>query len=524
MNIGRLKSAESVIEKTPTKTYNTEFPIVGIGASAGGLEALEQFFWNMPKDSGMAFVVIQHLSPTAESFLTVLLQRVTQLMVQEVTDRMRIKPNCVYVIPPNKSMSILNGTLHLFALIESHGRDLPIDSFFRSLAFDRNEKSIGIILSGMGSDGYLGVKAIKEENGIVLVQDPASAECDSMPLSAINAVIVDVVAAASELPAKLIDLLKYIPTVNIDFNIDIENSSNLDKILTLLREQTGNDFSLYKKKTLLRRIERRRVIQRLDNIHSYVCFLQKNSKEVETLFKELLIGITSFFRDSAVWEMLKESVLPALIDELPDGYVMRAWVTGCSTGEEAYSLAIVFSEALEKAKKNKNLSMQIFASDIEQDAIEIARKGVYFSNIVADVSPNRINRFFTLEVDGYHVNPLIRGMVIFATHNVIKDPPFMRLDILTCRNMLIYMEPELQIKLYTRFNYSLNPGGIMILGIAESLRNQKQGFDEVEPKLKIFKRTVTTLMPEHHDFPNSFYSPKAVTTEFKIPPKTNENI
>ena len=524
MNIRRLKSAEPVNEKTPTKTYNTEFPIVGIGASAGGLEALEQFFGNMPKDSGMAFVVIQHLSPTDESFLTELLQRVTQLKVQQVTDGMRIKPNCVYVIPPNKSMSFLNGALHLFALVESHGKDLPIDTFFRSLAYDRNEKSIGIILSGMGSDGYLGVKAIKEENGIVLVQDPTSAGCDGMPHSAIKAVIVDVVAAASDLPAKLIDFLKYIPAVNIDFHIDIENNSNLDKIITLLREQTGNDFSLYRKKTLLRRIERRRVIQRMDNTHNYVCFLQENPKEVEILFKELLIGITSFFRDSAVWEMLKESVLPALINELPDGYVMRAWVTGCSTGEEAYSLAIVFSEALEKAKKNKNLSMQIFATDIEQDAIEIARKGVYYSNIVADVSPDRISQFFTLEVDGYHVNTLIREMVIFATHNVIKDPPFTRLDILTCRNMLIYMESELQIKLYAIFNYSLNPGGIMILGIAESLRNQKKGFDEVEPELKIFKRTVTTLKPELHDFPNSFYSPKAVNTEFKIPPKTNENI
>ena len=524
MNIRRLKSAESVNEKTPAKTYNTEFPIVGIGASAGGLEALEQFFGNMPKDSGMAFVVIQHLSPTDESFLTELLQRVTQLKVQQVTDGLRIKPNCVYVIPPNKSLSFLNGVLHLFALVESHGKDLPINTFFSSLAFDRKEKSIGIILSGMGSDGCLGVKAIKEENGIVLVQDPASAGYDGMPRSAIKAVIVDIVAAASELPAKLIDFLKYIPLVNIDFPIDIENNSNLDKIITLLREQTGNDFSLYKKNTLLRRIERRRVIQRMDNTNTYVSFLQENPKEVETLFKELLIGITSFFRNSAVWEMLKESVLPALINELPEGYVMRAWVTGCSTGEEAYSLAIVFSEALEKAKKNKNLFLQIFATDIEQDAIEIARKGVYYSNIVADVSPDRISRFFTPEVDGYRVKTLIREMVTFATHNIIKDPPFTRLNILTCRNMLIYMEPELQIKLYAKFNYILNPGGIMILGIAESLRNQKKGFDEVEPKLKIFKRTVTPLKPELHDFASYFDSPKAVTTEFKIPPKSNENI
>lgn len=524
MNARKLKLAEPVIEKTPEKADQSEFPIVGIGASAGGLEALEQFFENMPKDCGIGFVVIQHLDPTHVGIMPELLQRITQLKVLQVTDGFRIKPNFVYVIPPNKSMSILNGALHLFDPVESRGLRLPIDIFFRSLAADRHEKSIGIILSGMGSDGSLGLKAIKEKSGIVLVQDPATARYDAMPRSAIEAVIVDIVAPASELPAKLINYLNYVPQVKIDHESENTSRNSLDKIVILLREQSGHDFSLYKKNTLLRRIERRKGIHQIDKTTNYVRFLQENPKEVEILFKELLIGVTSFFRDTAVWEILKERVLPALIEELPDGYVMRAWVTGCSTGEEAYSLAIVFMEVLGKVKKRKSLTLQIFATDLDQDAIEFARKGTYSANIVADVSTDRINRFFNLEVDGYRVNTLIRDMVVFAPQNVIKDPPFTKLDILSCRNLLIYMEPELQKKLMVLFHYCLNPGGIMVLGTAETLGNQREGFEEVDSKLKIFKRTVSLLTPELHDFPSSFYSPRTVPSEFKVPEKVIENI
>jgi two-component system, chemotaxis family, CheB/CheR fusion protein len=520
----KAKSPEPVKEKTSTKTNISQFPIVGIGASAGGLEALELFFGNMPKDSGMAFVIIQHLDPNHAGIMPELLQRITSMNVSQASDGLKVKPDCVYVIPPNKSLSILNGNLHLFDPVESRGLRLPIDIFLRSLAIDMQEKSIGVILSGMGSDGSLGLKAIKEQNGIVLVQDPASAKFDGMPRSATEAVIADIVAPAEELPAKLIAYLKYIPAVKSDPDIDSKSQSNLDKIIILLREQSGHDFSLYKKNTLFRRIERRKGIHQIEKIASYVRFLQENPKEVEILFKELLIGVTSFFRDAAVWEMLKQNILPALLEELPHGYVLRAWVSGCSTGEEAYSLAMVFKEALEGIKYHKNLTLQIFATDLDLDAIEKARKGMFSSNITADVSPERLSKFFTVEPEGFRLNTAIREMVVFANQNVIKDPPFTKLDILTCRNMLIYMEPELQKKVIALFNYSLNPGGTMVLGTAETLGNFKEGFEEIDPKLKIFKRSGTYQASELIDFPSSFHHKKVAIPNIKTSAKPVENI
>ncbi len=510
--------------KMPTGVEKRIFPVVGIGASAGGLEALEQFFGNMPENSGISFVVIQHLDPDHVGIMPELLQRTTRMKVLQATDRLKVKPDCVYVIPPKKSLSLLNGALHLFDPVESRGLRLPIDIFFRSLADDMQEKSIGIILSGMGSDGSLGLKAIKEKNGVVLVQDPATAKFNGMPLAATEAVIADIVAPAGELPGKLIDYLKFIPAIKTGPELESKNKSNLDKIIILLREHSGHDYSLYKKNTLFRRIERRKGVHQIDKIQTYVRFLQENPQEVGILFKELLIGVTSFFRDTAVWEMLKESVLPALINELPDGHALRAWVPGCSTGEEAYSLAIVFKETLEKVKKCKNLTLQIFATDLDKDAIEKARKGNFSSNITADVSPERISRFFTVEDDGYRMNTDIREMMVFATQNVIKDPPFTKLDILSCRNMLIYMEPGLQKKLTALFNYSINPGGIMILGSAETLGTREEGFTELDARLKIFKRSATVLLPELVDFPSSFYRNKVMAIDNKTSPKVIENI
>ncbi len=500
-----------------------DFPIIGIGASAGGLEALEQFFRNMPNNSGMAFVVIQHLDPTRISIMPELLQRITPLKVVQVTDGIRVKPDCVYVIVPNKSMSLLNGALHLFDPVESHGLRLPIDIFFRSLADDRQAKSVGIILSGMGSDGSLGAKAIKEKNGIVLVQEPASAKFDSMPRSVTDTMTADIVAPAGDLPSQLIEFLKYTPMPKNEPELEGMNKSNLEKIIILLREQSGHDFSLYKKNTLFRRIERRKGVHQIDKIQNYVRFLQENPKEVEILYKELLIGVTNFFRDGVVWDKLKESILPELMNELPDGYVMRAWVTGCSTGEEAYSLAIVFKEALRKIKKPRHLTLQIFATDLDHEAIEKARKGHFSKKIAADMSAARLSQFFVAENDSYRVNTLIREMVVFAPQNVIKDPPFTKLDIITCRNMLIYMEPELQRKLLSLFNYSLNPGGVLLLGTAETLGNFKYGFTELDAKLKIYKRTSGTLAPELVDFPSSFFHSQDMTIS-KPPVKAVENI
>ena len=510
--------------KTTDKLENNDFPIVGIGASAGGLETLEQFFSKMPEKTGMAFVIVQHLDPNHKGMMPELLQRMTSMKVMQVTDCLKVKPNCVYVIPPNKNMSLLNGFFHLFAPIEKQGLRLPIDIFFRSLAEDKKEKSIGIILTGMGSDGSLGIKTIKEKNGIVLVQDPETAKFDSMPRSAVKAVIADIIAPVEELPTKLIHFLQFMPSKKRDIEIDNTNKSYLDKIIILLREQTGHDFSSYKKNTLFRRVERRKSIHNINKIENYVRFMQENPKETEILFKELLIGVTSFFRDTEVWKKLKEVVLPEMLEKLPDGTVLRAWVSGCSTGEEAYSLAIVFKEVLEKFKKKRNLKLQIFATDLDLEAIEKARKGVFPPNIAVDVSPEHLSRFFINNINGYRVNTAIREMVVFAHHNVIKDPPFTKLNLLTCRNMLIYMEPELQKKIIRLFNYSLNPGGIMILGSAETLGVDNEEFDVIDANLKIFKRSSLSKTSSLLDFPSSFSINNKIKTKILATPINEENI
>jgi two-component system CheB/CheR fusion protein len=521
---GDKKGFSQVQNKNLDVTESNDFPIVGVGASAGGLEAFELFFKNLPKDNGMAFVIIQHLDPNYKGVLPELLQRITPMKVIQASDQLKVKPNQVYVIPPNKSLSILKGKLHLFDPIETRGLRLPIDIFFRSLALDKLDKSVGIILSGMGSDGSLGLKAIKEKNGLVLIQEPSSAKFDAMPRNAIETVLADIIAPAEELGEKLITLYKYIPPIAKITEIDHKSKSYLDKIIILLREGTGHDFSSYKKNTLMRRIERRKGIHQINEIQNYVRFLQENPKEVELLFKELLIGVTSFFRDTLVWEKLKTTILPDLINELPDRYVLRAWIPACSTGEEAYSLAIVFKEVLEEIGNKKDLSLQIFATDLDVDAINKARRGIFNSSITIDVSSQRIAKFFTVAGDGFRVNASIREMLIFAPHNIIKDPPFTKLNILMCRNMLIYMEPNLQRKLFDLFNYSLQPGGILLLGSAETLGRNNQGFEILDSKLKFFKRTHSPIMTELTDFPSSFSYNNKEIKEVNTAPKEVENI
>lgn len=523
-NIQAGKKPAKKTTKSKTNSDNKKFPIVGIGASAGGLEALEQFFANTPSNAGIAYVVVQHLDPNHIGIMDELLQRVTPMKVIQITDGLKIVPDCVYVIPPNKSVSILNGVLHLFKPVEKHGLRLPINTFFRSLAEDQKDNSVGIILTGMGSDGSLGLKSIKESNGIVVVQSPDTAKFDSMPINATNAVIADIIAPVDELPAKLISFLKYIPDAKTRTEIDSNYNINHDKIIILIREQIGHDFSNYKKNTLYRRIERRKGVHQFENIKKYVDFLQENPNEIEILFKELLIGVTSFFRDHDVWEKLKEETLPALIKKLPKGYVLRAWVTGCSTGEEAYTLAIIFKEVVAKLKRNDDITLQVFATDLDADAIEIARKGIFTSAIISDVSSQRIKRFFIREGSGYRLNAAIREMVVFATQNLIKDPPFTKLDILTCRNLMIYLEPDLQRKLLSLFNYSLISGGIMILGTAETLGSNREEFKTLDSKLKIFKRTTKGEFAELLDFPSAFTRLKPKASEYKITPKKIENV
>lgn len=524
----RVKSSEPEFKATSerkTSVRNTEkFPIIGIGASAGGLEALEQFLSNVPEKSGMAFVVIQHLDPTQKGMLPELLQRITSMKVFQVTDRMLVRINSVYVIPPNTSMSILNGVLHLFEPVESRGLRLPIDYFFRSLADDRKDLSIGVILSGMGSDGVIGLRAIKEKNGLVMVQDPSDAKFDSMPRSSIDAVTIDIVAAARELPARLVECLKHIPAIRSDLSAEVKDKSSLEKIIILLRNQTGNDFSLYKKNTLYRRIERRMSVHKIDKIVSYVHFLQGNPKEVEILFKELLIGVTNFFRDAPVWEKLKEKILPAILTKHLPGSILRAWIPGCSTGEEAYSLAIIFKEALAKSNQHGGPSLQIFATDIDTDAIDIARKGLFPANIVADVSPDRLDRYFIPSDEGYRIKTEIREMVVFAQHNIILHPPFTRLDFLSCRNLLIYMDAELQKRLIAMFYYSINPDGMMLLGSSETPGNQNHLFATLDGRLKIYKRTLSSHLPEVFDFPSSFSRSKSSIAKNTTPEWQGLNI
>jgi len=501
-----------------------QFPIVCIGASAGGLEALEQFLGNIPVKSGMGYVVIQHLDPTQKGMLPELLQRITKMEVIQVKDRMPVMPDCVYVIPPNKSMSILKGTLHLFDPVETRGLRLPIDFFLRSLAADRKELGVGVILSGMGSDGSLGCRSLKEFNGIVMAQEPANAKFDSMPRNVIDSVLVDIVAPANELPLKLQEFMKHMPIVKFNMEVEIKDQSALEKIIILLRNHTGNDFSLYKKNTVYRRIERRMSVHKIDKISAYVTFLQENLKEIDILFKELLIGVTNFFRDSAVWENLAEVILPDIISKQQEGSILRAWVAGCSTGEEAYSLAIVFKEAVEKINPHGGFSLQIFATDLDNEAIETARKGLFPLSIAADVSPKRLNRFFVTSEDGYRVNAEIREMVVFAKHNIILHPPFTKVDILTCRNLLIYMDAELQKKLLGLFYYSLNNDGYMVLGSAESLGTQSHFFETIDNKLKIFKRSQTSVSPELIDFPSSFARNKQSSYENQKPAMPPQNI
>jgi two-component system CheB/CheR fusion protein len=501
-----------------------KFPVVAIGASAGGLEALEQFLGNLSDHSGMAYVVIQHLDPTHKGMLPELLQRVSKMKVFQVKDRMPVKPDCVYVIPPNTSMSILKGVLHLFQPIESRGLRLPIDFFLRSLADDLQEFGIAVILSGMGSDGSLGVRAVKEKNGTIMIQEPATAKYDSMPRNAIDAVLPDIIAPPSEMPARLLDFLNHIPIVKLNLETEIKDQSSLEKIIILLRTYTGNDFSLYKKNTLYRRIERRMSVHKIEKIVSYVLFLHENPKEADILFKELLIGVTNFFRDSLVWNKIEDMVIPQILTTQQSGSVLRAWVAGCSTGEEAYSLAIVFKEAIEKIKPQSRISLQIFATDLDAEAIEIARKGFFPLNIASDVSENRLNRFFIRTDDGYRVKTEIREMVIFAQHNIIMHPPFTKLDILTCRNLLIYMVPELQNKLFGLFYYSLNPEGIMLLGSAETPGAQSHLFTPVDAKLKIFKRSVSTRLTELTDFPSSFSRATISNAVKPMPDKSILNI
>ncbi len=468
------------------------FPIVGIGASAGGLAAFEAFFSGMPAetDPGMAFVLVQHLAPDHKSILSDLVKRYTRMQVFEVEDGMAVRPNCAYIIPPNRDMAFLDGTLQLLEPAAPRGHRLPIDFFFRSLAQDQHERAICIVLSGTGSDGTQGVRAVKGEGGMVMVQNPESTEYDGMPRSAIATGLVDYVLPPAEMPPQIIAYVAHAfgkkprpvsPPAP-------KAGDAMKKVFILLRVQTGHDFSQYKQTTINRRVERRMAVHQIERLNEYVRHLQQTPAEVEALFRDLLIGVTNFFRDPEAFAALKEQVIPRLCADKDAGAAIRVWVPGCSTGEEAFSIAILIQEQMELLKQS--CKVQVFATDIDRQAIEQARTGIYPVSIASDISPERLSRFFAQEPDGtaYRVNKSLRDLLVFSEQDVIKDPPFSKLDMISCRNLLIYMGGDLQKKLMPLFHYALKPGGTLFLGTSETVGEFADLFSTLDRKSKLYQR------------------------------------
>ena len=497
---GQISNQPTMTEPDTFSHANVGFPIVGIGASAGGLAAFESFFSGMPADidPGMAFVLVQHLAPDHKSILAELIGRYTRMQVFEVEDGMTVQPNCAYIIPPNRDMAFQNGVLQLMEPVAPRGQRLPVDFFFRSLAQDQRERAIGIVLSGMGSDGTLGVRAIKGEGGMVMAQSPASTEYDGMTQSAIATGLIDYELPPAKMPAQLIAYAAHAyGKPPLSFSVTLPKVENaLKKIFILLRSQTGHDFSLYKPSTIHRRIERRMAVHQIDTMDGYVRYLQQTPAEVETLFRDVLIGVTNFFRDPEAFKMIEEKIIPKILAGKSASDAIRCWSPGCSTGEEAYSLAILIAECQEAMKQT--FKVQVFATDIDSQAIATARLGLYPASIAADVSPERLARFFTAESSGsaYRIHKAIRDMVVFSEQSVIKDPPSSKLDFISCRNLLIYMGGELQKKLIPLFHYALNPGGFLFLGTSETVGEFLDLFAAADRELKIYQRKEDFLVAQ----------------------------
>ncbi len=493
---------------------------MGIGASAGGLAPLEQLLAHIPPNSQMAYIVVQHLDPNHKAMLSELLQRATPMTVEEATQGKRIEPDCVYVIPPNTELSVVDGALHLAPPAEPRGMRLPINVLFSSLASACGDKAIGVVLSGMGTDGTLGLQAIKAVGGLTAVQQPDTAQSDAMPNSAISAHCADIVAPPEELPARIRSCIEHMPDPAPPHQPPQETpsaSTPLKRILHLLQGRTRHDFSLYKPSTLNRRIERRMAIHSIDSLPRYADFLQNNPQEIDLLFKEVLIGVTSFFRDAPVWQHLADRTLPDLLAHPGRETNLRAWVVGCSTGEEAYSLAITFIEALDNLPRPHNLTLQIFASDLSPDAIATARRGLYPADIRHCVSEQRLARFFTAQNDGYQINSELRDRVLFAQQDVVLDPPFTRLDLISCRNLLIYFDQSLQRKLIPLFHYSLRNNGVLLLGSSETVGRYTQLFAPIQSKLRLYQRQAMTQDSDTRLPVKSFPPLTHFAKEFPVP-------
>ena len=478
METARKKKKEEIDEQV----------VVALGASAGGLEALQDFFKSMPVDSGFAFVVIQHLSPDYKSMMDELLARHTRMKIHIVEDGMKVEPNTIYLIPPRKNMSIFHNQLFLDDYNLRKGLNLPIDIFFRSLANEKGKKGIGIILSGTGSDGALGTKAIKEAAGMIMVQDEASAKFDGMPRSSISTGLVDFVLTPDKMPSVLIDYVRhpFIQKSSTNEAILSKDFDNLTKITLILRDFCGIDFSYYKSNTIIRRLERRVSINRCNSIEDYIILLSESDKEKDTLYRDLLIGVTRFFRDSDAFAFINEKIFPEIITKRSK--TIRIWSAGCSTGEEVYSLAILIAERLEHLRLD--VEIKIFATDIDRQALTIAGQGYYPDNIMADVDSVLLTKYFNRIEGGYQVKEVIRKMVVFATHNLLKDPPFSKLDMIICRNLFIYLKQEVQLRILSVFYYSLNPEGVLFMGSSESIGEMTDAFAVLDAKNKIYQHKV----------------------------------
>ena len=481
----------------PERKEDDDFLVVGLGASAGGIKALKDFFAHVPADSGMAYVVILHLSPDYESRLAEVLQQTAAIPVTKVTGRVRVAPNHVYVIPPSRNLALRDGHLSLSDVTSMEMRRAPVDIFFRTLAQSHESRAVCVVLSGTGANGSMGMKRVKEAGGICLAQDPQEAEYTDMPRHSIATGLVDYVLPVAEMPAKIIAYKEQLGQVRLPAktpNTQDSDERALRDIFTLMRTRTGHDFSNYKRATVLRRIERRMNVHELTDLPAYARLLRERPAEARALLKDLLISVTNFFRDREAFAALEQEIIPRLFDGKGAGDHVRVWVAGCATGEEAYTLAMLLCEHAEG--RSNPPALQVFATDIDEPALAAAREGFYTVNDAADVSPERLRRFFVKGSSGYQVSRALREMVLFAQHNIIKDPPFSHLDLITCRNLLIYLNRAAQERLARVFHFALNPGGYLFLSLSESIDGPADLFVKIDKEHNIFQsRPVEARVP-----------------------------
>ncbi|PSR53113.1 hypothetical protein AHMF7605_06015 [Adhaeribacter arboris] len=492
------KNAKDILPADANGKMQDKNPyVIGIGASAGGLQALQTLFEHIPPDS-VSYVVVQHLLPDHRSILTEILARESVLKIQDAENGMPVQENQVYIMPPDKKITIRNNVLYLSERPDNTANYGSINTFFKSLAADKGNKAIGIVLSGTGTDGTEGIAAIKKAGGLVLVQDPETAKFDGMPRSAIQSGHVDYILPPELMPDEIFNFVKVAPlTQEITEIVNTQQEDTLNHILNIVHDRTGLDFVNYKRPTIIRRLSRRMAVTHINNLVDYLDYLQLHPEEVETISKEFLIGVTKFFRDEEAFEVIKRKVIPTLVEEKNTTEQLRIWVAGCSTGEEAYSLAILVREYLEKIQKE--LEVKIFASDIDREALDFGRKGLYSYSSLNDILEERLFKHFVKEEGKFRVGQQIRKMVIFAPHNIVSDPPFSRVDLVSCRNMLIYLNPLLQKKIITKFHYALQEGGYLFLGSSESVGTMKN-FVEVNKKWKIFRNVEKSRSPGLENF------------------------